>query len=296
MLRHVVLPHLRPAILAASSLVFMLALAFYVTPLLIGGPTQLTIATLIDREFSQRFDLGSAATMGLVLLAIVLAIYASSTASSAWSRAGRTGADGRPARSALALRSALGGTGSRCALAALHRAVPADADPDHLPDLAHGDFFLRGRRDLFSLRWFEAFFDNPVWTDALWKSIRIAVPVAIIATASGRSPRSGSPTHGAGGALLQTLFIAPMVLPIITYALGLYDVAQRFDLTGSIVAGDRRPGDARDAARVHRRQRRARRPRPRSCRAPRQASARRRTSCCGGSSCRCWSCRSSPRR
>ena len=74
-LRHVVLPHLRPSILAAASLVFMLALAFYITPLLIGGPTQLTIATLIDREFSQRFDLGSAATMGLLLLAIVLAIY-----------------------------------------------------------------------------------------------------------------------------------------------------------------------------------------------------------------------------
>ena len=74
-LRHVVLPHLRPAILAASSLVFMLALAFYVTPLLIGGPTQLTIATLIDREFSQQFDLGSAAAMGLVLLLIVLVIY-----------------------------------------------------------------------------------------------------------------------------------------------------------------------------------------------------------------------------
>ena len=54
LLRHVVLPHLRPSIVAATSLVFMLALAFYITPLLIGGPTQLTIATLIDREFSQR--------------------------------------------------------------------------------------------------------------------------------------------------------------------------------------------------------------------------------------------------
>jgi len=75
-LRHVVLPHLRPSIVAAASLVFMLSLAFYVTPLLIGGPTQLTIATLIDRQFSQQFDLGSAAVMGLILLFVVLAIYA----------------------------------------------------------------------------------------------------------------------------------------------------------------------------------------------------------------------------
>lgn len=75
-LRQVVLPHLRPGIVAAASLVFMLSLAFYVTPLLIGGPTQLTIATLIDRQFSEQFDLGSAAVMGLILLVVVLAIYA----------------------------------------------------------------------------------------------------------------------------------------------------------------------------------------------------------------------------
>jgi putative spermidine/putrescine transport system permease protein len=74
-LRHVVLPQLRASILAAASLVFMLSLAFYVTPLLIGGPSELTIATLIDRQFNQQFDLASAATMGLVLLVIVLAIY-----------------------------------------------------------------------------------------------------------------------------------------------------------------------------------------------------------------------------
>lgn len=72
---HVVLPHLREAIVAAASLVFMLALAFYVTPLLIGGPSQLTVATLIDRQFNQDFDLGAAATTGLLLLLCVLAIY-----------------------------------------------------------------------------------------------------------------------------------------------------------------------------------------------------------------------------
>jgi putative spermidine/putrescine transport system permease protein len=74
-LLHVVLSHLRPAILAAASLVFMLSLAFYVTPLLIGGPTQLTVATLIDREFNVQVDLGSAAAMGIVLLVIVLVLY-----------------------------------------------------------------------------------------------------------------------------------------------------------------------------------------------------------------------------
>ena len=74
-LRHVVLPHLRPAIFAGAALVFMISLAFYVTPLLIGGPDQLTIATLIDREFNQLFDFGTAATMAVLLLVVILAIY-----------------------------------------------------------------------------------------------------------------------------------------------------------------------------------------------------------------------------
>ncbi len=71
----VVLPALRPAVAGACSLVFLLSLAFYVTPLLIGGPQQLTIATLIDRQFNQQFDLAGASVMGLVLLVFVLAIY-----------------------------------------------------------------------------------------------------------------------------------------------------------------------------------------------------------------------------
>ena len=72
----VILPHLRPSIIAGASLVFLLSLAFYVTPRLLGGPSQLTVATLIDRQFNERFDLGGSAAMGLLLLVVVLAVYA----------------------------------------------------------------------------------------------------------------------------------------------------------------------------------------------------------------------------
>lgn len=72
---HVVLPGLRPAIVSAACLTFMLALSFYVTPLLLGGPSQMTVATLVDREFSQRYDLGAACSIGLILLGIVMTLY-----------------------------------------------------------------------------------------------------------------------------------------------------------------------------------------------------------------------------
>lgn len=96
------------------------------------------------------------------------------------------------------------------------------------------DLFLTWPPKLFSLRWFETFFESPAWTDALLKSIRIAVPVALISTVLGTLAALGVAYTRRWTRALQTLFIAPMILPIITYALGLYDVSRRFDLTGSV--------------------------------------------------------------
>jgi putative spermidine/putrescine transport system permease protein len=97
------------------------------------------------------------------------------------------------------------------------------------------DLFLTWPPDLVSTRWFEALFDSPVWMDALAKSVRIAIPVAVLSTVLGTLAALGIAYARHGRRTLQTLFIAPLVLPIITYALGLYDVAGRFDLTGSVL-------------------------------------------------------------
>jgi putative spermidine/putrescine transport system permease protein len=97
------------------------------------------------------------------------------------------------------------------------------------------DLFLTWPPDLASTRWFEAFFDSPAWTEALMRSIRIAIPVALIATVIGTLSALGLAYARRGRRMLQTLFVAPLVLPIITYALGIYDVAQRFEMTGSVL-------------------------------------------------------------
>ncbi len=73
--RHIVLPQVSGGVLAGGILVFMLSLGFYITPALLGGPTQLTIGTLIGREMSQKFDFQAAAAMGAALLAVVAGLY-----------------------------------------------------------------------------------------------------------------------------------------------------------------------------------------------------------------------------
>lgn len=96
------------------------------------------------------------------------------------------------------------------------------------------DFFLTWPPQLFSLRWFEAFFESSAWTQPLLRSLRIAVPVALIATVIGTLAAVGVSHARRCRRLLQTIFIAPLVLPIITYALGLFDVSERLGMDGSV--------------------------------------------------------------
>jgi ABC-type spermidine/putrescine transport system permease subunit I len=74
-LRTVILPAMRSGSVAACTLVFIISLGFFVTPAFLGGPGSLTIATLIDRQFSTVFETGSAAAMGTTLIVVVLGIY-----------------------------------------------------------------------------------------------------------------------------------------------------------------------------------------------------------------------------
>jgi len=74
-LRRVILPQMRAGSLAGVILVFILSLGFFVTPRFLGGPDDLTVATIIDREFEQVFDFIAASAMGLTLLIAVLALY-----------------------------------------------------------------------------------------------------------------------------------------------------------------------------------------------------------------------------
>jgi putative spermidine/putrescine transport system permease protein len=75
LIRKVLLPQLRSGLAAGWILVFILSLGFFVTPAVLGGPENLTLATVIDQQFSQLFDFASASAMGASVLITVLVIY-----------------------------------------------------------------------------------------------------------------------------------------------------------------------------------------------------------------------------
>jgi mannopine transport system permease protein len=71
---HVTLPLSVPGLVSGGVLVFVMALGFYITPALIGGPRALLIGPLIYQQATQLVNWPFAAALGVVLLAITLAL------------------------------------------------------------------------------------------------------------------------------------------------------------------------------------------------------------------------------
>ena len=69
------LPLSMPGIGAGCLLVFILALAFYITPALLGGLKDTMIAQIIDQEMRETFDWPFAAALSTVLIFITTTLY-----------------------------------------------------------------------------------------------------------------------------------------------------------------------------------------------------------------------------
>lgn len=70
----VTLPLSLPGIYAGCIMVFILSLGFYVTPALVGGPQNLTIATLIGQQVTELLNWPFAGALAGVLLAVTLSL------------------------------------------------------------------------------------------------------------------------------------------------------------------------------------------------------------------------------
>ena len=71
-LRHVVLPLVRPGIVAGSILVFIPALGAYVTPRVLGGGKNMMMGNLIELQFGQGRNWPLGAALSITLLALVM--------------------------------------------------------------------------------------------------------------------------------------------------------------------------------------------------------------------------------
>ncbi|HEY0277061.1 MAG TPA: ABC transporter permease [Solirubrobacterales bacterium] len=81
----------------------------------------------------------------------------------------------------------------------------------------------------FSFQWYEQVFENSLWTEAFWVSLRVAFFGSIIATVMGTGIALGMRrlARGRGTRIAQSLFILPLAIPYVSYALGLYQLVNK---------------------------------------------------------------------
>jgi mannopine transport system permease protein len=71
-LRHVTLPLSLPGVAAGSVLVFIISLGYFITPMLLGGPRSMMIATLITQQATKFLDWPMASALASVLMAVTI--------------------------------------------------------------------------------------------------------------------------------------------------------------------------------------------------------------------------------
>lgn len=69
-------PQTVPGVVAGGLITFILSLGYYITPALLGGPTDQMMSNFISTYINRDLNWGQAAALGAVLLVVTLAIYA----------------------------------------------------------------------------------------------------------------------------------------------------------------------------------------------------------------------------
>lgn len=257
-------PMSMPAIVSASVLIFIIAISFYITPVLLGGPGDTMISQLVVTQVTTLLDFKTGYAIAILLLLVTIATIALSNLfvpiEQMWAVKGSV----RSRKSLGILDRVPGRTWVRAAfdrvLSTLENGLYAALrKPKWLAASAMRLFavlfilfliaplliiyvlsfnaspFLVFPPPGYSMRWYAEFFQNPDWRTALIQSGRIAVIVATISVVIGGSAafaivRSNVPAKRA----LILFFLTPLLVPVIVLAISLYISIGSINLIGSL--------------------------------------------------------------
>lgn len=225
-----------PGMLAGSLFVFVLTLGFYITPTLVGSPQNALLSQLIVTEVNRLLAFGRAGAMSVVLLVLTLVVLgvvaraASSRLRLAQDQTGDRGAveelhKGSPARRLL---------GAFGVVAALWMVVPMLIV---VPMSLNAYTSLAFPPQALSFHWYENLFSDSEWTEAIRHTVEIALATTVVSTILGTMAALGlSRGHIPGRKVVDALFVAPIIVPMVIIAIGVYSAFLRWHLIGSFPA------------------------------------------------------------
>lgn len=247
-----------PSVVSAGVLVFIIALGFYITPVLLGGPPDTMISQLIVTQITSLLNLKFGYALSAILLVVTLILIAASNIAvpieQMWALQ-----DSATKRNSFAF----GRTGAtrplRWAMARLEHAVhlilgkPSWLFPVLLKIYVIGAIlfliaplvivyvlsfssspFLVFPPPGFSLQWYQKFFTSTDWRNAVLMSLQLGAVVASVSTAIGAAGAFGL-VRGAfpGKRVVFLLILAPLLVPVIVVSLSLYVSMADFGLLGT---------------------------------------------------------------
>jgi len=235
-LLRVFIPLTKPGVMVGSTMVFVISLGFFLTPALLGGGSDLTVATYIQQQVNiARW--GPASAMGSVLLVLTLVVYFGSqrlfpSNDMAVMGGGSQKGVSRSEKLRLTWPVGLGFLFTVAVFVFLLAPLVVVVILSFTPTT-----FLIFPPSGFSGRWYAQFFSDADWLASAWLSLKVALLTAITATALGLLTALGLVRGNLPARQLITgLFLAPLIVPVILVAIALFDLANRLHLVGTTAA------------------------------------------------------------
>ncbi|PZU84858.1 MAG: ABC transporter permease [Chelatococcus sp.] len=244
-----------PGVAAAGLLVFISSLGFFIVPAFLGGRRETMLAQLIITQVQELLNWPFAGALAAMMLAAALVscwvydrVFGISTIAGGTAQVG-TGRIRDLGLAVLGLVARLAGAVAAATQALLGRKgagllLPAFAWlvigflvlPTLLviPLAFTSSQFLEFPPPGYGLTWFRTYFESPLWIQATIRSFLVAFATAIAATAIGGFTAlalANSRTRWSG--LIFAFFLAPMIVPRIVIAVGLFYLFARIGLVAT---------------------------------------------------------------
>lgn len=244
-----------PGVAAAGLLVFISSLGFFIVPAFLGGRQQTMLAQLIITQVQELLNWPFAGALAAMMLAAALfscwiydRLFGISTIAGGSAEAGRGRlrdlgmrilaiAASLSAGLADLTRRLIGKRGNAALLPLFAWTMIAFLVLPTLLVIPLGfttSSFLEFPPPGYSLRWFETYFASPLWIQATIRSFLVAFATAIAATLiGGFAALALANSRTRWGGLIFAFFLAPMIVPRIVIAVGLFYLFARLGLVAT---------------------------------------------------------------
>ncbi|WP_395517457.1 ABC transporter permease subunit [Pseudorhizobium flavum] len=233
--RRIIMPLTAPGVIAGATIVFLNSIGYYITPALMGGPGQKMIAMLIADNINRDLNWSLAAALSVVLLFCTVVIFVVFQRVFGLERL-LTGSASRGSAAKFSIGNN-GRTGGGWLTVACGVAVLIFLITPILiifPMSLGNSPFLSFPPDSYSLRWFDKLFSDAKWLRGVSNSLQAAGVAVCLSVVLGTLAAIGTMRVGKGfRPLLETIFILPMVIPVIILSVGLFYMLSPLGMTGS---------------------------------------------------------------